>query len=71
MQVASELGFAAKSAELQWWAVAMVAALYGVSPERLTRPRLDAGRDELIAASVRSVASTEPGGAAWREAVWG
>jgi integrase len=53
MQVASELGFAAKSVELQWWAVALVAALYGISPERLTKPRLDSGRDELIAASLR------------------
>jgi integrase len=53
MRVASELGFAAKSAELQWWAVALIAALYGISPERLTRPRLDSGRDELIAASHR------------------
>jgi hypothetical protein len=57
MQVASELGFAAKSAELQWWAVALVAALYGISPERLTKPRLDslatepqARSDQLIAA---------------------
>ena len=33
---AAELGFASKSAELQWWAVAMVAALAGVTPERLT-----------------------------------
>ena len=53
MQVASELGFAAKSTELQWWAIALVAALYGISPERLTKPRLDSGRDELIAASLR------------------
>ena len=53
MQVASELGFAAKSVELQWWAVALVAALYGISPERLTKPRLESGRDELIAASLR------------------
>ena len=53
MQVATGLGFAAKSAELQWWAAAMVAALYGISPERLTRPRLDSGRERLIAASVR------------------
>jgi integrase len=53
MQVASELGFAAKSAELQWWALALIAAFHGVSPEGLTKPRLDTGRDQLIAASVR------------------
>ena len=29
MKTAAELGFAAKSAELQWWAVAIVAALSG------------------------------------------
>ena len=35
MQVASELGFAAKSAELQWWAVALVAALIRHQPGAL------------------------------------
>jgi len=53
MQVASELGFAAKSAQLQWSAIALVAALDGISPERLTKPRLDSGRDQLLAASLR------------------
>ena len=45
LQVAGELGFDPKSAELQWWAVAKVAALAGVSPERLTKAQLDTGRD--------------------------
>jgi integrase len=53
MRFASDLGFAAKSAELQWWAVALIAALYGISPERLTKPWLDSGRERLIAASQR------------------
>ena len=53
MQVAAELGFDAKSAELQWWAVAKVAALAGVSPERLTKAQLDTGREQLIAATRR------------------
>ena len=41
LQVAAGLGFDPKSAELQWWAVAKVAALAGVSPERLTKAQLD------------------------------
>jgi hypothetical protein len=53
LRVAAELGFDQKSAELQWWAVARVAALVGVSPERLTKAQLDAGREQLIAATVR------------------
>ncbi len=40
-QIAGELGFDPKSAERQWWAVAKVAALAGVSPERLTKAQLD------------------------------
>lgn len=51
LQVAAELGFDPKSAELQWWAVAKVAALSGTPPERLTNARLDAGRKQLIAAT--------------------
>jgi len=51
MRVAGELGFDPKSAELQWWAVAKVAALAGVAPERLTKAQLDTGREQLIAAT--------------------
>lgn len=50
-RVAAELGFDPKSAELQWWAVAKVAALAGVPPERLTKAQLDTGREQLIAAT--------------------
>ena len=50
---AAGLGFATKSAELQWWAVALVAALVGVRPERLTKAQFDAAREQLIATSVR------------------
>jgi hypothetical protein len=53
LQVAGELGFDPKSAELQWWAVAKVAALAGVPPERLTKAQLDTGREQLIAATSR------------------
>jgi len=49
MRVAAELGFDPKSAELQWWAVAKVAALAGVPPERLSKSQLDAGREQLTA----------------------
>jgi hypothetical protein len=51
LRVAGGLGFDPKSAELQWWAVAKVAALAGVAPERLTKAQLDTGRDQLIAAT--------------------
>ena len=53
LQVADELGFEPKAAELQWWAVAKVAALAGVWPERLTKTQLDTGRQQLIAATRR------------------
>jgi integrase len=53
LQVAGELGFDPKSAELQWWAVAKVAALAGVWPDRLTKTQLDTGRDQLVAATRR------------------
>jgi hypothetical protein len=53
MSVAAELGFDPKSAELQWWAVAKVAALAGTAPERLTKARLDTGREQLLAATRR------------------
>jgi site-specific recombinase XerD len=48
VQVAAELGFAPKVAELQWWAVAKVAAVAGVPPEELTRAKFDAASRELI-----------------------
>jgi integrase len=53
LQTAAELGFDRKSAELQWWAVANVAALAGSSPQRLTKAQLDAGREQLVAATRR------------------
>jgi integrase len=52
-EVAAELGFDPKSAELQWWAVAKVAALASVPPDRLTKTELDTGREQLIAATRR------------------
>ena len=53
LATAAELGFDRKSAELQWSATAKVAAVTGVAPERLTRAQLDAGREQLIAATHR------------------
>jgi integrase len=53
LQVAAGLGFDPKSAELQWWAVAKVAALAGVPPDRLTKTELDTGREQLLAATRR------------------
>jgi integrase/recombinase XerD len=53
LRIAGELGFELKAAELQWWAVAKVAALAGVWPERLTKAQLDIGREHLIAATRR------------------
>jgi hypothetical protein len=48
---AAELGFDQKSAQLQWSAVAKVAALAGVAPERLTKAQLDAGQERLVGAA--------------------
>jgi integrase len=53
MKVAAELGFDPKAGELQWWAVAKVAALAGVPPERLSKAQLDVGREQLVAAARR------------------
>jgi hypothetical protein len=50
MRTAAELGFAPKSAELHWWAVALAAAVAGVRPERLTNAQLDSARERLTAA---------------------
>ena len=43
MQVAGEIGFDRKSAELQWWAVAKVAAVAGVPPDKLTQTEVRGG----------------------------
>ena len=53
MQVAADVGFAPKVAELQWWAVAKVAAVAGVAPEELTRAKFDAAGLALIDAVQR------------------
>jgi integrase len=53
LEVGAGLGFDPKSVELQWWAVAKVAALAGVCPDRLTKAALDTGREQLIAATCR------------------
>jgi integrase/recombinase XerD len=53
MQVAEDIGFDAKSAELQWWAVAKVAAVAGVPPDKLSRAKFDTARDQLIDAMLR------------------
>ena len=53
MQVAGDVGFTPKVAELQWWAVAKVAAVAGVAPERLTRATFDAASRDLIDAVQR------------------
>jgi integrase len=60
MATAAELGFAPKAAELQWWAVAKVAALAGVAPDALTKSQFDAGRERLIATTLR-LDSDHPG----------
>jgi integrase len=53
LRVAAGLEFDPKSAELQWWAVAKVAALAGISPACLTKAQLDTGREQLVAATRR------------------
>jgi hypothetical protein len=50
---AAGLGFSPKVAELQWWAVAKVAAVAGVAPEKLTRAKFDTASRELIDAIKR------------------
>jgi site-specific recombinase XerD len=54
MQVAAGLGFSPKVAELQWWAVAKVAAVAGVAPGKLTRAKFDTASGELTCAVKRS-----------------
>jgi site-specific recombinase XerD len=51
-QVAADVGFTPKVAELQWWAVAKVAAAAGVPPHRLNRARFDAASAELLVAAL-------------------
>jgi hypothetical protein len=41
MATGAGLGFSPKVAELQWWAVAKVAAVAGVAPDKLTRAKFD------------------------------
>ena len=53
MATAAGLGFSPKVAELQWWAVAKVAAVAGVAPGKLTRAKFDAATRELIDAVQR------------------
>ncbi len=53
MQVADGIGFTPKVAELQWWAVAKVAAVAGVAPHRLNRGRFDTASAELLVAALR------------------
>jgi site-specific recombinase XerD len=53
MTTAAGIGFSPKPAELQWWAVAKVAAVAGVVPERLTRAKFDAASRQLVDAVVR------------------
>jgi integrase len=52
MQVAAGIGFSEKAAELQWWAVAKVAAVAGVAPGKLNRSCFDAASRQLIDAVV-------------------
>jgi len=54
MQVADGIGFASKAAELQWWAVAKVAAVAGVPPQKLNRSRFDTASGELLSAALRA-----------------
>ncbi|MGH2836669.1 MAG: tyrosine-type recombinase/integrase, partial [Solirubrobacteraceae bacterium] len=53
MQVAGSIGFSAKAAELQWWAVAQAAAVAGVAPHNLNRSRFDDASGKLLAAALR------------------
>jgi integrase len=53
MQIAASIGFTPKVAELQWWAVAKVAAVAGVPPDKLTRTKFDAASRALLDAIER------------------
>lgn len=52
MQVAADVGFTPKVAELQWWAVSKVAAVAGVPPHRLNRARFDTASADLLVATL-------------------
>jgi integrase len=54
MQVAASIGFTAKVAELQWWAVSKVAAVAGVAPGKLTRAKFDAASSRLLDATLQA-----------------
>ena len=60
MQVAADVGFTPKVAELKWWAVAKVAAVAGVAPEELPRAKFDAASRKLIDAVQRYGARSGP-----------
>jgi integrase len=47
---AAELGFDRVATNLQWWAVAKVAAVVGIPPHRLTRKTFDEGGKRLLMA---------------------
>jgi site-specific recombinase XerD len=53
MHVADGIGFTPKVAELQWWAVAKVAAVAGVPPGKLNRSKFDTASRDLIDAVQR------------------
>jgi site-specific recombinase XerD len=53
MATAAGLGFSPKVAELQWWAVAKVASVAGVAPDKLTRAKFDTASRELTCAVKR------------------
>jgi len=52
MHVADGIGFTPKVAELQWWAVAKVAAVAGMAPRKITRARFNAASAELLVAAL-------------------
>ncbi|MGH2885526.1 MAG: tyrosine-type recombinase/integrase, partial [Solirubrobacteraceae bacterium] len=54
MQLAADVGFTPKVAELQWWAVAKVAAVAGVPPDKLTRAKFDAASARLLGATLQA-----------------
>jgi hypothetical protein len=54
MATAAGLGVLSKVAELQWWAVAKVAAVARIAPEKLNRTTFDVGSAQLIAATLRA-----------------
>src|ERR1039458_781168 len=53
MRTAADRGFGPRWGELQWWAVAIVAALVGVRPERLTSAQFNSAREQLITTTLR------------------